>query len=149
MIRLLASLPQGIFWYPLLLLFCIALGRVLWSVSRRPSVSHRNSGPESGHLIALKGLVARAQVDHFARLELERRVIGLLLQANGYSGYTVENCRELSATLPDSPISNSIDRHLDDSQVNRVGEWSQSADSEQRINQILEAVEHLTEAPHE
>ena len=135
MIDSLRSLPQGMLWYPLLLVLVFALGRVVLSVGRQFASRKLKTPPESGHLASLISLVQRAQTDRFADQELERRCIGLLLQASGYTGYSVENCRSFLATSPTSPATAAVESHLT------------GIDQDDRINHILETVERITEAP--
>ncbi len=147
MIDSLRSLPQGMLWYPLLLVLAFALGRVVLSVSRRFASRKLQTPPESGHLASLISLVQRAQSDRFADQELERRCIGLLLQARGYTGYSVENCRRFLATSPTSPAAAAVESHLTENTTGSPGGGSPSFGPTDRINHILEAVERITEAP--
>ena len=147
MISLLRSLPQGMFWYPLLLFLTFSLGRVVWSVSRQLSSGKSKTRPESGHLASLVSLVQRAQTDQFAHQELERRCVGILLQASGYTGYSVENCRSFLRATPTSPATAAVEGHLAEVRIGRRVSGLVSSGPTDRINHILEAVERITEAP--
>ena len=147
MINLLGSLPQGILWYPLLLFLAFALGRAVWSVSRQfaPRESKTSSRPD--HLASLALLVQRAQSDRFASQELERRCIGLLLQASGYTGYSVDNCRTFLAASPTSLAVSAVENHLTEVEQGERAGGSASFRPSDRIEHILETVERITEAP--
>ena len=147
MIDLLRSLPQGMVWYPLLLVLAFALGRVVWSVGRQFASRKLKTPSESGHLASLISLVERAQTDQFANQELQRRCIGLLLQASGYTGYSVENCRSFLAASPTSPATAAVENHLTENRTGSPSGGSPSFGPTDRIKHILEAVERTTEAP--
>jgi len=116
MMELLRSLPQGLLWYPLLLVLAVALARALWLVRLR---SPRGAAPPRmpDHFDALAHEVARARVEPTSRRDLERRLIGLLLQAHGYSGYTTDNCRAFVHAEADSPAAQAVMTHLAETQA--------------------------------
>jgi hypothetical protein len=151
MIAILRSLPQGMFWYPLLAFLAFGFVRVVLSVSRQ--FRSPKSAPAGGSdpLISLAGLVDRAQTDNFARMELERHMIGLLLQVNGFTGYSVESCRSFVASLPANPAADeqaaAIESHLTDSQRGTISVGASGSGLSARVETILEAVERITEAP--
>jgi len=113
MIDFIRSLPQGVFWYPLVLILVFALGRVVATMSR---VSRRQRSAEKRTHVPGRyaHLVALATSDAHAREELERLCVGLLLDAAGYGGYSVERCRALKIEVAGSELEQALAYHLGD-----------------------------------
>jgi hypothetical protein len=113
MIEFVRSFPQGVFWYPLVLVLVFALGRLVVQTTR--IARSRRTSEKSTHVPGRYAhLVAIASSDSHAREELERLCIGLLLEASGYGGYSVERCRSLMAEVPGSSLEQALAYHLGD-----------------------------------
>lgn len=152
MIAFIRSLPQGMLWYPTVLALAFVIGRSLWKTRRPDTRARATENVSTDNLAALTRLTTRARTDMNARRELERRCVGLLLQANGYPRYSVENCRAFLADTPDSDVTGALRAHLHDITQPANREPAQNAGNrspKERIATILSAVEQMTEVHHE
>lgn len=138
MLDLVRSLPQGVFWYPLVLaLAFIAARTVLGLVPRRrePAPAARAT---TTPLLGYAHLIQRAATDTFAQGELERVAMGLLLQASGYRGYSVDACRAFMAQETDDALVALIAAHLGDDELD-------GAERSRLWKRLLDEVERRTE----
>lgn len=108
-----ASLPQGLYWYPLITGLLIYAGVVLTRTSKGAKRRRRKSTiVESGN--SYTSLIARARADRFSELELERLCLSFLLQASGFSGYSTAHCRAYLQDASDVGLILAIQEHLGD-----------------------------------
>ena len=131
MIDFIRSLPQGVFWYPLVHALMVGLGRLVVAMSRvsqdRPIREKQTSPPgRYVHLVAL------AQTDAHAQTELERLCVGLLLEAKGHGGYSVDRCHALKNEAIGSELEQALTAHLGEPKTLSTGHgnrrvWSSSA----------------------
>lgn len=159
MLDLIRALPQGLFWYPLLLFLLVLAARTLWQIRPVQSARQGTEVEESGNLGSLSRLVLRARTDSVAQQELERRSIGLLLEANDFSGYSVDNCRRFAAGSSGTQSARDlVAEHLAELTGRGNGERSGgtarqggpgSAGAGSRFHMILGEVERLAEVPGE
>jgi hypothetical protein len=114
MIDAVGSLPQGLLWYPVVLVLAGLLIAVVVSLRQSKVRSQRRTPGVDSPLATTLMRVERSRSDDYAQLELERYVIGLLLQANGYRGYTVELCRHYATHGAPAELSEVLLEHLGD-----------------------------------
>ncbi|HKJ84906.1 MAG TPA: hypothetical protein VKA06_02465, partial [Spirochaetia bacterium] len=93
MIDVLRSLPQGVYWYPIVAALLIVAARTLLELAPRHTTMTEIGTPARSTLLGYATLIQRAGSDSYAEHELERLCIGMLLQASGYRGYSVDACR--------------------------------------------------------
>lgn len=135
MLDLIRSLPQGVFWYPLVLALAFIAGRgILALVPRREREQHFTSQTTTP-LIGYAHLIRRAASDTLAQGELERVAMGLLLQAAGYRGYSVDACRGFIAREGDEELVALVESHLGDRTLegnDRTRLWKRLLDEVER-----------------
>jgi hypothetical protein len=112
MVEFLRSLPQGLFWYPLVAFLVFSFGRAIWSVRWTARRSRSASDAPADQLGSVVNLVHRARTDDLAEMEVQRRCLGLLLQLHGYGGYSVDNCRSFLSGVTDRELAEALTRHL-------------------------------------
>ena len=114
MADVLRSLPQGLYWYPVVLVLLGLLAASVVSLRGGPGEKKQGAAPKGSAFALAADLAARARTDAIARLELERRLIGLLLQAHGYRGYSVDYCRHYAEHGASPEATRLLLDHLDD-----------------------------------
>jgi hypothetical protein len=104
------SLPQGFLWYPTVLVLLIIGARIILLTARRPK----------GRSVKPPALPTRFEdfenrINHRSSHEsLERSCIGMILTAEGYSGYSVANCRDFVEKGASEELRRVITEHLED-----------------------------------
>jgi hypothetical protein len=146
MMDVIRSLPQGLFWYPLLLLLLVVMVRTVWLVTHRRSYRVKSGATGADLLKSLELLVSKANSDWYSRQDLERRCIGLLLQLNGYAGYSIDNCRSYLSAAANTEASLAIGEHLSESEQGQRQKHL-SGDGDSRVAAVLSEIERITEAP--
>ena len=107
---LIESLPQGFLWYPTVLVLLIIGVRIILLTARRPK----------GRSVKPPALPTRFEdfenrINHRSSHEgLERSCIGVILTAEGYSGYSVANCRDFVEKGASEELRRVIIEHLED-----------------------------------
>ena len=109
----LQSLPQGMLWYPAVLVLLIVAVRIVLDVARAP----RRERPRIARVPSrFEEYEDRINL-RSAHATLERNCIGLVLTAEGYSGYSVNNCRHYVENGASPEIRQVIREHLEDGGV--------------------------------
>lgn len=142
------SLPQGLFWYPLLLILTAVVVRTILVTTGTFRRRHRKTARATDALEALQLLVNKAHADWHSRMELERRCIGLFLQASGYSGYSIDNCRRYVSRMEGMEASGIIAAHLQETEPRAPHGGDRPATRTrglERVTAILDLIERLTE----
>lgn len=112
MLELLSALPQGLYWYPLVAGLVVITVRTLvglWGGRREQPEARPHA---STQLAGYAHLIRRATSDSYAEAELERLCIGMVLQANGYRGYSVDACRHYTSHGAPPELAAAIEEHL-------------------------------------
>lgn len=150
---LVSTLPQGLYWYPLVLGLLAYAGVVTIRLLRgdgRPDRAHRSVVSHGG---GFTSLIAMARADRFSELELERLCLSYLLQANGYSGYSTAACRSFMEALSDIELVLAIQEHLGDAPRERRGEPAEVderiAPLPPRCRTIISRLQSQIEEPYE
>lgn len=143
MIDVLRSLPQGVYWYPVVAALVIAATRTLFELApRRPSTT-QPAVPSRSSLLGYATLIQRAGSDSYAEHELERLCIGMLLQASGYRGYSVDACRAYMKHGAPAELITALREHLGDSGDHRTEPTGGTLPA--RCELVLRELEHQTE----
>lgn len=138
----LASLPQGVYWYPAVAaLLVLALRSLLSLRNGRPASPKRPASPPDA-FAAYASLVERARSDRFAATELERLCMGMLLQAAGYRGYSTDACRHYAGHGAPEHLVPIIVAHLENE---AAAETAESGVLPERCERILREIESITE----
>lgn len=142
MIEILRSLPQGVYWYPLVVALIIVIGRTLYELSDRSARRRTVAGPGGNELAGWITLIERAGIDSYAEAELERHLLGLILQAAGYRRYSVDACRDYVERGASPEIAAIIREHLGDvARAPRTATGSLPA----RATILMNEIERMTE----
>ena len=107
---LIESLPQGFLWYPTVLVLLIIGARIilLTTGARRA----RRTKPPA---LPTRFEDFDNRINHRSSHEgLERSCIGMILTAEGYSGYSVANCRDFVEKGASEELRRVITEHLED-----------------------------------
>jgi hypothetical protein len=107
--ELIQSMPQGFLWYPVVLAMIVVAGRTILLARRGAS---RNVGTGGRPATRLEEFDDRVN-QRASHAGLERSCIGMLLTAAGYSGYSINNCRDYLERGAPEPVDRAIREHLD------------------------------------
>jgi hypothetical protein len=149
---LLSSLPQGLYWYPVILgLLIYAAIVVVRSIQPQSGVRVRTPRTETG--AGFTSLIARARADRFSELELERLCLSFLLQVSGFPGYSTENCRAYMHDIRDVDLILAIQEHLGDAPLTRrnpvAGADERIAPLPPRCQLFVQSLQRIVEDTHE
>lgn len=153
MIDVLRSLPQGVYWYPVVAaLLIVATRTLLYLTPRRRATTEIGTAARST-LHGYATLIQRAGSDSYAEHELERLCIGMLLQASGYRGYSVDACRAYMKHGAPATLIAALHEHLGDpSDAPAESPCEQSSEPRgtgstlsTRCELVLRELEHQTE----
>ncbi|MFW5741677.1 MAG: hypothetical protein ACOC2D_00250 [Spirochaetota bacterium] len=144
MADILASLPQGVYWYPAVAVLVVIAVRALLSLPTGRRAGPRTEARAPSALAGYASLVERARSDRLAAAELERLCMGMLLQAVGYRGYSTDACRHYAGHGAPEHLVPSIVAHLE--QPGTVATTG-SGTLPERCELILRELEFITEVP--
>lgn len=142
MIDLLRSLPQGVYWYPLVAALVVSAVRTLVELAPRRPPAPRTDPDAHSALLGYATLIQRAGGDSYAEHELERLCIGMLLQASGYRGYSVDACREYMRQGAPNELVSALREHLGEAPPRLSGTGGTLP---ARCELVLNEIEHQTQ----
>jgi hypothetical protein len=140
----LASLPQGVYWYPAVAVLVVIAVRALLSLRTGRRAASRTEAGAPSALAGYASLVERARSDRLAASELERLCMGMLLQAVGYRGYSTDACRHYAGHGAPEHLVPVIVAHLEDAGPMATAE---SGVLPARCELVLRELESITEVP--
>lgn len=106
-------LPQGVIWYPTLVVLFVGAFATLYREVRRRRPRRASRGEEAEPVVSVAALIRRSRTDAMAMLELERRALTALMRLHDISAYSVPNCRLLATRYPEGRVRAAIDEHLE------------------------------------
>ncbi len=143
MIDVLRSLPQGVYWYPVVAALVIAATRTILELAPRRRTTSRQGSTARSSLLGYATLIQRAGSDSYAEHELERLCIGMLLQASGYRGYSVDACRAYMRHGAPPELVPALREHLGDPKDGHTEAVGGTLPT--RCELVLRELEHQTE----
>ena len=108
--QLIQALPQGFLWYPVVLVLLIVGVRIVLLTARKLRPSRRRSPAIRTRFQEFEDRIGHPSL----REGLKRSCIGMILTAEGYSGYSVANCRDFVEKGAPEEIRQAITDHLED-----------------------------------
>jgi hypothetical protein len=108
MLDFVRSLPQGLLWYPAVIVLAVMAVRPIARLVRSSGKRRRHRSGGASRLEAYDDRIRSESTD----AALERSCIGMLLVAHGYSGYSIANCRDYLSHGADETIQTALSDHL-------------------------------------
>lgn len=142
MAEALASLPQGVYWYPAIAVLLVIAARALLSLRGTRRRAPRSNPAAQGALAGYASLIERARSDQYAAGELERLCVGMLLQAAGYRGYSIDACRHYLEHGASERVAPAVAAHVENE---RDGATAASGVLPERCELVLREIESITE----